>query len=159
MKRSELMSKIKFLESKSKLNEKETERLLSLKKRIRKLDLAKWAKNPNRRIFTYNTPGVKPINTLEYIKENPELRSKLYTKRINVTADYKSTLTRTFDVDYDFDEKNFDLINDLWYENDGGKNGGNKGFTDEDIISLTSNFQLDEIWLVTDNDGNQLAVL
>lgn len=68
-------------------------------------------------------------------------------KKIKLTADFTTTATKTFTVDDDFDPANTDL-DDLWFSTE----------PTVPMDQLTCNLQYDEVWLVRDENDNDLYV-
>lgn len=155
MTRSQLNAKIAELSNKVQ-TDRVAQQLMCYKKRLRSLDKKKWNNNPNKKVYIWNNPNVEPLSTLEFIKSDPMLRQRFYRKKLTLTADFVSTLSRTIEVDYDFDPKNCDL-DDAWYKYTRAASNENE-FSDEELKNILKNLQMNEVWLVRDSKDNEVFV-
>lgn len=74
-------------------------------------------------------------------------------KKIFVTADFTTTLTREVVVEDDFDPHNANPKS-IFYK---GRTYG--VLTKEEVDCAIANLQLDEVWLIKDEQGNDFFVL
>lgn len=72
-------------------------------------------------------------------------------KTIKLTAEFTSSITREIEVEDDFNSNDCDL-DDLWYQN------GGYGATKKEISTLIGNSEMDEVWLVRDENDNEIYV-
>lgn len=73
-------------------------------------------------------------------------------KKITMTADYTTTITREFLVDDDFNPDCINL-NDMWYtENSNG------ALSNEEVDCAIQNLQMNEVWLVRNEKDEEIYV-
>lgn len=154
MKRSEIKSKISDLKAllskttdtleKDKINDQ----ILGYKLRLRSIDLIKGkSKKRTGKIYVIDNPNIKPLKLSDFIKDNPDFAKNLnLKKKIKLTADYKTTISKEFEVDFNFNPENTNL-DKIWLSSK---------LSNADNLNAVANLQLDSVCLSGEDDNKIL---
>lgn len=141
------LNPVKNSEKIQKLNEQ----LMSYKKRLRTLDYKKWSKEDHKVIKVGDFDSLYKKHMNEFLVETLDLKVKPKKKLITLTAEFNSSISRTIEVDNNFNPYDCDL-NELWYSK------GGSSLSKDELINGISNLEMNEVWLVRNDKNEEIFV-